>query len=525
VSTFHDEPEPELESVAALSEALTVGRPFGSSEYIHQQVDAVFCRRLRLVSTVVNSAGNLADLLSEADGPTRRWLLGDPLVRASTQHALTRIRTGISGGLPLSDCDLVFKEAARHIQRGGNRSLMEGAGLSAGTIAAHHLGWLWSNERLDTPLSQLFGALIARYFQDPPCTPEPGDLRMLQDGVALLDRISPVLAQSALSHTQMVVLTPGTGCWRPVASCSVFELPGVVFLARSSLRSPWSVAEHLLHEALHQKLYDIRHTHSVLIRDFEAGSAAGGDDRSARVVSLWNTEDAPGSNRWGLTRSLAAYHVYVHLAVYASLAEATYDATMPKSAPSYEQLGRVGAVTAFRRAVYLGDELLDEYGDDLGPAGISLVGWLRQCQAKTFPIPPRSQLRATLALERYRREMQRIETMLSADDASTRPSPTPDAVSRFMEAELDSTRAFLVQAVDRDAVRWSSADERTPTLVDVLELRRAVIPVLQRVVHEPVGAEHGSACDRVTSMIESRSTALAGLMLVLPHSPSEDPDR
>ena len=305
-----------------------------------------------------------------------------------------------------------------------------------------------------------------------------------------------------------------------------FELPGVVFLARASLRSPWSVAEHLLHEALHQKLYDIRHTHSVLIRDFEARSAAADqDDRSSRVVSLWNTEDAPGSNRWGLTRSLAAYHVYVHLAVYASSAEATYDATMSKSAPSYEQLGRVGAVTAFRRAVYLGDELLDEYGDELGPAGISLVGWLRQCQARTFPIPPRSQLRATLALERYRREMQRIEPMVSPDDASTRPSPTPDAVSRFMEAELDSTRAFLVQAVDRDAVRWSSADERTPTLADVLELRRAVIPVLERVIYEPVGAEHGSACDRVTSMIESRSTALAGLLSALPHSPSEDPDR
>ena len=519
--TFHG--EPDFESVAALSEALTIGRPFGSSEYIHQQVDAVFCRRLRLVSTVVNSAGNLADLLSEADGPTRRCLLGDPLVRASTQHALARIRTGISGGLPLPDCDLVFKEATRHIQRGGNRSLMEGAGLSAGTMAAHHPGWMWNNERLDTPLSQLFGALIARYFQDPPCTPEPGDLRVLQDAVALLDRISPVLAQSALSHAQMVVLTPGTGCWRPVASCSLFELPGVVFLARSSLRSPWSVAEHLLHEALHQKLYDIRHTHSVLIRDFETGSAAA--DGSSRVVSLWNTEDAPGSNRWGLTRSLAAYHVYVHLAVYASSAEATYDATMSNSAPSYEQLGRVGAVTAFRRAAYLGDELLDEYGDELGPAGISLVEWLRQCQARTFPIPPRSQLRATLALERYRREMQRIEAIVSPDDPSTCPSPTPDAVSRFMEAELDSTRSFFVQAVDRDAVRWSSADERTPTLADVLELRRAVIPVLQRVIYDPVGAEHGSACDRVTSMIGSRSAALAGLLSGLPDSPSEDPGR
>src|SRR5262249_47503729 len=158
---------------------------------------------------------------------------------------------------------------------------------------------------------------------------------------------------------------------------SQFRVPGVIFLAQARLEDPWYVAEHLIHEALHQKLYDIRHSHSVLLRDF-GHETREGDDTPPRVISLWNAEDPPGANRWGPSRTLAALHVYAHLAVLGLLADEACDAGADLPARS-DAAGTVSAASSFRRAVYLGRELMGEYRDELGPGGVALVDWLRQC--------------------------------------------------------------------------------------------------------------------------------------------------
>ena len=98
-------------------------------------------------------------------------------------------------------------------------------------------------------------------------------------------------------------------------SSSQYLLGGAIFISESVLDSPWQIAEQLFHESLHQKLYDFRHAHTVLAQD-----SPNIDDHPARpsvVRSLWNY---PG-NEWDSHQALAAFHVYVHLALLCTLAE------------------------------------------------------------------------------------------------------------------------------------------------------------------------------------------------------------
>ncbi|GHE15215.1 hypothetical protein [Streptomyces alanosinicus] len=114
---------------------------------------------------------------------------------------------------------------------------------------------------------------------------------MLRQGSQLLHERLPLTTRGALSHTHLVGVTSGTDAWAGKSSTSQFTVVGIFFLNRKLLRNPWWVAEHLLHEALHQKLYDFCHAHSRLVRDLDDSPNAPADVR--RVVSLWN---APGLN-------------------------------------------------------------------------------------------------------------------------------------------------------------------------------------------------------------------------------------
>jgi hypothetical protein len=142
------------------------------------------------------------------------------------------------------------------------------------------------------------------------------------------------------------------------------------------LRNPWWVADRLLHESLHQKLYDFRQTHSLLASDLAPQSALS-KEPAATVRCIWNAGGWGGSNDWDTFRAIAAFHVYVHLAVFCAQAERRRAELLARfGAPDASFPTMTGRREAIERAQYLGREIRKSCWQELGPAGRLLVEWL-----------------------------------------------------------------------------------------------------------------------------------------------------
>ena len=450
----------------ALARILAADRPFGDSAYIHRQLQQASARRLRRVAPDLPVAGALADALAGAGEEACFAVLEDPVLRATTQHALTEQLTGRTPGLSHQECAAVMREALEHVERGAHGSLTAAAAPSCVPLGPEPWhGWIWSEPGHPSGVSTAFSKLIELNFGGELARPSAAQVAVLQRARELIEELTPELGASALGHAHGIGVFPSSGRWQTMAGASQFWITGAVFLAGSMLEDPWWVAEHLLHEALHQKLYDLRHTHSVLLRDAVQdagqGAASGG-----RVVSLWNKVDARGSSCWGVSRSLAAFHVYVHLAVYAQLAEAQFESSEPEGAAPYGARGVVLAPSAFRRATYLGQQLAEHYWDDLGPAGQALVDWLMQCLEALEPLPAAEPLRLALLLERYGREAQRLEAAARAGAGAATSPVSADLVESRVAAETAEAAFVLTGAglvPDAPPPAWRTApDDATP---------------------------------------------------------------
>src|SRR5262249_2270341 len=127
------------------------------------------------------------------------------------------------------------------------------------------------------------------------------------------------------------------------------------------------------------------------------------------VVSLWNTPGLDASNCWNTHRAVAAFHVYVHLALFCTLAE--------QRAPEFESVyGRLDAPPAmtnsrraFERARYLGENLRSSCWPELGLAGRRLVEWLGSILDALDPSPPPFGSYLHLILDRYLMEAAKVQ--------------------------------------------------------------------------------------------------------------------
>ena len=461
------------------------------------------------------AAGDLADALACTNAVGRYRLLADPVMRGAVQHGLAQVTTGVLHGLSLADCADVFTQSLQHLGQSSLPDLPDAASaerLSAGPLDC----WIWNNESSEEVWSRTFRELTRYSFGEELSAPDAADLALLRRAASLLDQVSPSLARSALGHVQGIALFPQTGRWRNASSCSQFLLGGVIFLAKERLQNPWYVAEHLLHEALHQKLYDIRHTHSVLNGDFSSQEHESGIE----VVSLWNTEDAPGSNVWAPSRCLAAFHVYVHLAVFARLA-AMADEEGTVLEPGFDDVRLVSADSAFKRAVYLGSQLRQRCDKELGLAGNSLVDWLSQCLELTSELRPESEIRAALFLERYEKESRKIESWVAGNQvADDSLDPRFDDLSQLTEREISSTRQVLSMSSDRQAlvafdreIAGLSPGSSGPRLADLGRVRQAVLRCLERVATCESNTEAASLADRIVeTMVDESSDQLLRIL-------------
>lgn len=501
---------PDLASFDAI---LSQGRPFGDSSYLHEQMRDAFKRRIEMIGSKLAVGHQLLDVLNRVDEERQYRVLGDPLVRAVIQQALWQIDTGNQTVLSLEECDEVLRESVRYVESGG------GSPLASGAVQADHLGsasrtaWIWTTKSSDNIFGRSFQRLVAAEYAESLCTPSSDDIAMLQKATRLLEELFPLLARSALSHAHVIGVFPGTGSWEKVASSSQFRLTGAIFLNKTTLKNPWWLAEHLLHESLHQKLYDFRHAHSLLARDDPNAPDLPAD--VGKVVSLWNTPGLDASNSWDPHRTIAAFHVYVHLALFCTVAE--------QRAPEFESIyGRLDvppAMTnsrrAFERARYLGENLRSSCLAELGVAGQRMVEWF--CSVldalDPCPAPPGSHLH--LLLDRYLMEAAKVQQIFP-------PSPTLESqLARLIRDEIVSTNALLATMnAEAEKINFTTGLAQCSNLEQGTafpQIRRLVAETLFRLAPDGYTLEPPSCTttrtpvELVREMVETSSHELAAM--------------
>ena len=264
------------------------------------------------------AARQLAQQLDGAAPARQRQLLGDTVLRCAVQHAMRQLHLGDDYGLPLPQCAILFQAAGEHLR----------AGLPGGPLTAHlppvarlHAEgrlqdedpYIWHAWQDGTPYACAFLAVMEDNYGAPLVTPTPHERALLRRGLRLLETLLPRLTASALSHVQLIALFPKLGTWRGKASSSQFRVNGSLFLNQELIGNPWWLAEHLLHEALHQKLYDFRHGHSLLAADYARARTAPGSVRCGMRPMRTAINTGMPTARWPPSMSTSTWRCCVCL--------------------------------------------------------------------------------------------------------------------------------------------------------------------------------------------------------------------
>ena len=431
---------PDADVLTTVATALVTHRAFGDSGYIRDQLAVAYRRRLHKLGSALPEAERLASALDTAPPARQRQLLGDTVLRCAVQHAMRQLHLGDEYGLPLPQCAALFQGAREHLR----------AGLAGGPLVAHLPAmarlhgegspqdedtYIWHAWQEGTPSARAFLGVMEDNYGAPLATPTPQERALLRRGLRLLETLLPRLTASALSHVQLIALFPKLGTWRGKASSSQFRVNGSVFLNQELIGNPWWLAEHLLHESLHQKLYDFRHGHSLLAPDYAR-------DDGAKVCSLWNAPDDDGNHYWDAHRALAAFHVYVHLALLCLLAERQEAALAPQYGPIGQHMS--GSRRAIDRARYLGEQLLGTTWPELGLAGRQMTHWLLDVLDALDTQRRPSGATLHLLLDLYERQSRKLDSYLAQQ-----PPPQSDTLDLQAEQEVAMTRQAL-HMLDRE---------------------------------------------------------------------------
>jgi hypothetical protein len=381
--------------------------------------------------------------------------------------------------------------------------------------SAPYHGWVWCGEESDEGVfNRAFRYVLRREHFAPLCYPDSEAIEALRNGVEQLERVAPELARSTLSHTHLIALFSRSGPWEHTISSSQFRVVGVVFLARELLDNPWLTAEYILHESLHQKIYDLRHAHSILLSDVHPDEHTEGEPR---IVSLWNRVDAEGSNRWDLNRSLAALHVYTHVAVYASLAELA--SARDHAPPGFADKRLVTAESAWRRASYLAEGVRRNYSDELGLAGRCLLDWSVQCLELIRRTPSGARLRASLLLERYAKEIDTLNSYLCKGTGHSTESIV--ALLDLLNHEVIAGREVLVayrrpewlDDLNQQLAPYLASNGTVASADSAPSVRHIIRKALERTVRDPDETQpRDLAHGLIQTMIEHSSDKLIGVL-------------
>ena len=411
------------------------------------------------------------------------------------------------GKLPLSECAAVLTAAARYVERGGTDTPLQDGSLVALGPKPHH-GWIWREEHGDDAYGRAFRHVVLERYGMLPSTAEAASIELLQAGAALLEELLPSVASTALQHAHVIACVPSSGIFTGVQSSSQLSLGGMFFL-RESLGSPWWIAEHLLHESLHLKLYDLHHGHPLVRSNL-------GPDSAHPVITPWNPPRGSGANRWYVWRVLVAFHVYVHLTLLSTVAERR----APELQATYGPLcDMVESRQARARARYLGRQLKALCWHTLEPAGQALADWLHSILDIIDPAPAPEDATVHLYLDLYHRETDQLQQLL----AQGRQDQTPlhHDLAELARHELTSTRTILGELdAHQHLARLNTAVARFPES----ELGQRY-PQIRRIIETCLSdasldgyrmSESGQHDTKLAEMFERASNALFALTNPIP---------
>lgn len=391
-------------------DAMLVDSAFGNDAYLTDQMHICFKRRLEKIAARLPAASGLLNALSRADSTVQYRVLGDMTVRCAVQHALTQLDSDLDYGLPLTSCERIFEAAHTAIDSGGvNRSRL---GLAELTRTSPSYSWICKKKRpgdmFDDVFSQAFDFLIEdAYGEDArPCSIDADEFAIFEKGLRLLAELLPLSSRSALNHVQLITFMSPVGDWTGRMSASEYRLSGTVFLNRYVLDHHWRAAEHILHEALHQQLYDFRQAHSLFsVNDDRVGMPT--------IHTPWNV---PGNNQFDAFRAIAAFHVYTYLSLLSILAKRRAQELRDEYGEQSSQARMVAPHTCLARARHLRDQIKVSLLGELGPAGQRLVQWYSSVLdlLDSSPPPPGSTMH--LYLDRYRVEARQILVLLNGEE-------------------------------------------------------------------------------------------------------------
>jgi hypothetical protein len=260
----------------------------------------------------------LPDGPATRDIPTVHAAIASPRALQRERRALYQFATELLGcdRPQILDTDIIDSPLARHYigdALAGHTDLVHSTLIGIDAIAAPTIGTqdlrVASRPQANILLAPAWKTIEAQLSRQeagfgPPqvLTEADGErfttaLELLHAGVALARSVSPGLTDDLLPHIALVGIIDPQRAGRLV-SASPRAVPGLVLL--KSPRSSIEVAEALIHEGAHQKLFDLALTHDLL----NANS-----DRCPPFHPPWTL---PG-RLWPLEQSLAACHAYVCL--------------------------------------------------------------------------------------------------------------------------------------------------------------------------------------------------------------------
>ena len=494
-----------MEACVAVEQAMAGYQPFADASYILDQLRGRLIEALKELAPQLPSAQHLLEAVHSHPGDHRR-LFAETTLRSAIAYAQRRLVADAPGKLPLSDCAEVLTAAARYVERGGTDTPLQDGSLVALGAKPHH-GWIWRDEHSDDAYGRAFRHVVLERYGMLPSTPDAGTIELLRAGAALLEELLPSVAPSALHHAHVIACVPPSGIFTGVQSSSQLSLGGMFFL-RESLGSPWWIAEHLLHESLHLKLYDLHHGHPLVQSNLNV-------DNAHPVIIPWNPPRRCGANRWYVWRVLVAFHVYVHLALLSTVAERR----APELQATYGPLSDlVASHQARARARYLGRQLQALCWDTLEPAGQALADWLHSLLDTLDPAPAPEGATLHLYLDLYHRETDQLQQTLAGAIQQTTLHHDLAALAR---RDLASTRTILH---DMDAhqelakLETAVAQLTEPELAQRYpQIRRIIKTCLLEASLDGYRMSESSEHDaEVAEMVEHASDALYALMNPIP---------
>lgn len=500
-----------METCKTVEQAMASQKPFGDDLHILDVRRDHLIQQLEQLAPDLPAAGELLDAVAHSSTGDHRRLFTETTLRSAIRHAHKHLTSASPRGprlLGLTDCAAIFTTAARYVECGGTDTPLQDGSLVRLGPRPHH-GWIWHDEHPDDTFGRAFRELIDHRYKKLPTTPDAGSIEKLTTGVRLLEELLPSLAPSALHHAHIVGCVPNSF----FGSSSRPDLGGMLLL-NQSLGSPWWVAEHVLHESMHLKLYDLLGGDTLI-------PSSGGMYVERPVITPWNPSLLSGANRWHPWRVLAAFHVYVHMALLSTVAERRE----PELEGTYGPLsGMIESHRAKARARYLGRKL-SQCWNELGAVGQGLAHWLRSLLDILDPAPAPDGSTLHLYLDLYHRETDRLERTLA--ETTKHPGAVRDELTALARQDVTSTRAILreldahQQLAKLDTAVMGLTDAELPDRYP--EIRRIVETCLLDA--SPDGcrlSESGAHDAAVGEMVESASDALfalsAGIPAVVAHA-------